>query len=92
MEEDFIGPFCKEINLSTSSLQSTIAISPLALACPLKNGVLIELHSYYQDTAKVLSVVQLLRPEFQSTKDTTLRSKLNRLLEKRKQMHTKRKK
>jgi len=60
MEEDFIdfiGTFCKEINLSTSSLQSTIAISPLA--CPLKNGVLIELHSYYQDTAKVLSVVQL---------------------------------
>ena len=79
--EEFLGPFCKDIGLKTSHLQ-TENINPIQ-GGTLKSCVILELKSYQHKNKlpdkKVVEWIKLMDPSFQDVKLSTLKSRIERL-------------
>ncbi|XP_045190091.2 uncharacterized protein LOC123547228 [Mercenaria mercenaria] len=87
MDGEFIGPFCKELGLQ---LHTIADIKPLT-NCHILNGVVLELYTQYRNISKVVDVLVRLNPELSTIHVNTLKSRINRIVEIKKKLVSKKK-
>ncbi|XP_060590998.1 uncharacterized protein LOC132745980 [Ruditapes philippinarum] len=87
VEGDSIGQFCQKIGLSTNTLDQ---IKPLTHSHIL-NGVVLELYLYYKNCAKIADVLIRLNPDLSAVNANTLKSRINRVVEIKKKLTSKKK-
>jgi hypothetical protein len=87
MEADNIGPFCKQIGLHINSLDE---INPLRNSHIL-NGVILELFSHFKNCTKIVDVLIRLNPDLSAVNINTLKSRINRVIEIKKNWYRRKK-
>lgn len=88
MEADFPGPCCKEIGLTTEHLSDVTHIAPFTGS--ITNGLKLELLSCCTLT-KLIQILGLLNPELTAVHPNTLKSRVNRVLDVKKRLVSKKK-
>ncbi|KAL4219419.1 Piwi-like protein 1 [Mactra antiquata] len=90
MEEEFLGPYCMEIQLTNKQINNLNIIKPLTNQC-IKIGLIFELQTYFKNLNKVIDIIKSLQPDLSSSNQSTLKTRINRAIETKKKLVSKKK-